>query len=48
LAIGLETRSGRILTELAQLSDDFQGSRLPRVVEFLEAVADTIGHNTTT
>ena len=48
LAIGLETRSGRILTELAQLSDDFQGCRSPRAVEFLEAVADTLGHPTTT
>ena len=48
LVIGVETRSGRILTELVRLSDDLQGRRSAPVVEFLEAVADTVTHPTTT
>jgi tetratricopeptide (TPR) repeat protein len=47
LAVGVETRSGRILTELALLGDAFVGVRSAGVVEFLEATADTISHHKT-
>jgi hypothetical protein len=47
LTIGLETRSGRILTELALLGDALRGSESAGVAEFVEAMTDTIGHHKT-
>jgi transcriptional regulator with XRE-family HTH domain/tetratricopeptide (TPR) repeat protein len=43
LAIGLETRSGRILTELAALNNALSKWRTPSVAEFRAAMAESIG-----
>jgi tetratricopeptide (TPR) repeat protein len=43
LAIGLETRSGRILTELAELNQALGPWRTASVAEFRAAMAETIG-----
>jgi transcriptional regulator with XRE-family HTH domain/tetratricopeptide (TPR) repeat protein len=43
LAIGLETRSGRILTELSELNETLGRWQTPAVTEFRNAVTETIG-----
>ncbi len=43
LTIGLETRSGRILTELAELNDALSKWRTSSVAEFRAAMAESIG-----
>jgi tetratricopeptide (TPR) repeat protein len=43
LTIGLETRSGRILTELAGLNDALSTWRTPSVAEFRAAMTESIG-----
>lgn len=43
LAIGLETKSGRILTELSELNDALNQWHTPAVTEFRAAMAETIG-----
>lgn len=45
LTIGLDTGSGRILTELAQLNDKLAPwTTLPAVIDFRTAMQDTIQH----
>lgn len=43
LVIGLETRSGRILTELTSLDDDLKHWNTAAVAEFRNAIAQSIG-----
>ncbi|MGH3927761.1 MAG: hypothetical protein ACRDTT_33675, partial [Pseudonocardiaceae bacterium] len=47
LTIGLDTGSGRILTELAQLNDKLTAwHTVPAVIDFRTALQDTILHQT--
>ena len=46
LPVGLQTRSGRILTELVELGDTFDGRQTAGIADFLEAITETIGQVT--